>query len=248
MVMIVFEKECKGKKLAGWSQSLQVGANVDELCQFGKKLFQRYCRQTEIILDIKELENILISCEEAVGNIALGLKLADYRFDKYQSLKKEDFPDLEQAVFLVDDPQAYKQVFKDYEMIANGVRYAKDLFNEPEEQFDNECLRLELKRLEYLGLKVSFGPWLQMRWPGAGKDGKEEIIVAKNRRETAVAAGIFKIRALLKCEQKSVGYFNLSGDELEDAPKGKYIGEINSEQDVEAKVLRFWKEIKNDEN
>lgn len=248
MVMIIFEQERKGKKLADWSQPLRDGAGADELCQLGKRLFQRFYRQPEIILDIRELKNISISREEAAGNIALGLKLADYRFDKYQNLKKEDFPDLELAVFLVDDPQGYKQVFKNYEMVANGVRYAKDLFNEPEEQFDSECLRLELKRLEYLGLKVAFGKWLSMQWPGTEDAGKEEVIVARNRRETAVAAGIFKTRALLKCVQKSAGFFNLGQRVLEDAPRGRYIGEINSEQDVEEKVLCFWKEMKNNEN
>lgn len=89
---------------------------------------------------------------EVAYNIALGLELGEYSFDKYFTKKKpEDFSALEKVVLVGN---ANKEGYKNYAGLANSIRYAKDLINEPSNFLTPEVFAKDIKRLEYLGLEV----------------------------------------------------------------------------------------------
>ncbi len=90
--------------------------------------------------------------EKAVCDFSFGLEMASYRFDKYFTKKKDDFyPKLERVVFTgIKDFSDYK----DFASLANCVRYARDLTNEPANQLTPEILASDIRRLEYLGLDI----------------------------------------------------------------------------------------------
>ena len=87
--------------------------------------------------------------------LAFGILLGSYRFDKYKTEKKaEDFPRLEKVVVRVRDEASAKENFKSYLALATAVRYAKDLCNEPASYLTPDVFAADIKRLEYLGLDV----------------------------------------------------------------------------------------------
>lgn len=89
---------------------------------------------------------------EKAARLALELERSAYGFDKYFTKKKDEaFPELETIYF----PQLKKpENWKDTLALANGMRYARDLGNEPPNVLTPEVMALDLKRLEYLDIKV----------------------------------------------------------------------------------------------
>ena len=86
--------------------------------------------------------------------MALGAELGSYRFDKYFTKKKEeDFPQLEE-IYFISHAFDKKPDYKNYAALANAVRYARDLCNEPANYLTPEVFAADIQRLEYLGLKV----------------------------------------------------------------------------------------------
>ena len=105
------------------------------------------------IKDCRELKVLISGFDDsAYFNLAFGLELASYRFDKYFTKKKEDFfPKIERIEFVgVKNFSDYK----DFAAVTNCVRYARDLINEPANNMTPEILSADIKRLEYLGLEV----------------------------------------------------------------------------------------------
>jgi len=101
-------------------------------------------------------------CDEAgnqnfAADFALAMEYAAYRFDKYNTKKKADeFPLLESVVLpLAKTPRNWRRVTA----LANAVRYARDLGNEPSNILTPETFALDIKRLEYLGIKVDLLDW-----------------------------------------------------------------------------------------
>lgn len=92
--------------------------------------------------------------ETEACQMALGAELGSYRFDKYFTKKKEeDFPQLEE-IYFINHAFAKKPDYKNYAALANAVRYARDLCNEPANYLTPEVFAADIQRLEYLGLKV----------------------------------------------------------------------------------------------
>lgn len=86
-------------------------------------------------------------------NLAFGAELGSYRFDKYLTKKSpESFPKLETVTFHA--PESSKEGYAPYAALAAGVRYARDLTNEPANNMTPAIMANDIKRLEYLGLKV----------------------------------------------------------------------------------------------
>ena len=89
-----------------------------------------------------------------IYEFALGIELAGYRFDKYFTKKPQSFyPELEKIVFAGTDLKNMDG-YKPFAGLVNGVRYARDLINEPANALTPEIFAADIKRLEYLGLKV----------------------------------------------------------------------------------------------
>ncbi|MBR1825247.1 MAG: leucyl aminopeptidase [Alphaproteobacteria bacterium] len=89
-----------------------------------------------------------------IYNFALGAELASYRFDKYFTKKPDSFyPKLEKIVFTNSGLKNFDG-YKPLASLANAVRYARDLINEPANELTPEIMAADIKRLEYLGLEV----------------------------------------------------------------------------------------------
>ena len=107
--------------------------------------------------------------EKTAVNLALGVLLGSYSFDKYKTEKKiEDFTKLEQLIFRVKNQEKISEDFKPQLALVNGVRYCKDLCNEPASYLTPEVFAQDIKRLEYLGLDIEVLDIEQMKLRGLG--------------------------------------------------------------------------------
>ncbi len=135
---------------------------------------------------------------EAVADLALGMKLAAYRFDRYQTQKKGD--DAETSgpaaiTILAENAAAARRALKTSDAVFSGVTLARDLVNEPPNiltpiEFANRAAQLEKlgveidildeKALKKLGMRALLGVghgseqesrFVIMKWFGA-KDEK----------------------------------------------------------------------------
>jgi len=103
----------------------------------------------------EEQAYIITPNDEFACNLAYGVVLGSYSFDKYKTEKKEeDFPKLERIVLQAKDSDKAYEAFKSYTAVATAVRYCKDLCNEPANYLTPEVFADDVKRLEYLGLDV----------------------------------------------------------------------------------------------
>lgn len=128
---------------------LGLGKNDDDLNiqGVGEKLFN--------ILFNDENAYIVAENDQIAQNLAYGVLLGSYSFDKYKTEKKDDeYTKLEQISLKVDDVEKNTEEFKSYVAMANGIRYCKDLCNEPANYLTPEVFAYDIKRLEYLGLDV----------------------------------------------------------------------------------------------
>lgn len=122
--------------------------NAVEWQKFGGTVWHKIkrCRNVKVAL--------LGAKAEDIYNFSLGVELASYRFDKYFTQKPQTFyPNLEKIVYT----NSGLKNFDDYKKtagLANAVRYARDLINEPANEMTPEIMAADIKRLEYLGLEV----------------------------------------------------------------------------------------------
>ena len=93
------------------------------------------------------------------GDIVLGMELELYSFDKYFTTKKEeDFCQLEQVFLCPEEGEINKKQMAEAEALANGVRYGRDLCNEPGNVLTPMTMAEDIKRLSYLGIEVEIIP------------------------------------------------------------------------------------------
>ena len=228
MVMLIF-KPCSNIKPDIILQ------NIGDFEAYGRELWNKYADNMEqLIIDTGNL-NLKQICE-----VALGLVVADYQFDKYETKKVEDYSCLESVIFLNNDYVLLQKLFENYAALANAIRFAKDLYNEPEGQYQTEQYFFEIKRLEYLGLefKDCGNNLLRLAWKGSDKS-KEQYIIAKNRKLAAVAAGVIKAVALQRLNINLVVYLQIEGvinDLLVKSPI--YIEDDISDENMAEKELR----------
>ena len=118
-----------------------------DLQKMGEAMANRLFKNTSAIFYVEN--------ESEAYNIALGLELGSYAFDKYfTTKKKEDFSALETVYFAPLSGKLSGKGYNDYKAIANAVRYAKDLVNEPANYLTPEVYATDILRLNYLGLKI----------------------------------------------------------------------------------------------
>jgi len=126
-----------------------------ELQTLGGKLYKhiRDFQKVSICVDLATKNKL--SASAIACNVAFGIELASYRFDKYFTTKKaEDFPKLETVEFVSVSEKISAKDYNNLRSVANAVRYARDLCNEPANYLTPEVFAADIKRLEYLGLKV----------------------------------------------------------------------------------------------
>lgn len=91
----------------------------------------------------------------AAYETAFGIDLASYSFDKYITKRDEkDFPKLEKVYFKSQGQKLNIKDYLPYAATATGVRYTRDLANEPANNMTPAIMADDIKRLEYLGLDV----------------------------------------------------------------------------------------------
>lgn len=200
MVMIMFKSVAEGKSGNG------IPFEKDRENQ-GRKLLRKYARRQEnLTLEAGGLS------EEEVCDLALGAELEDYCFDKYDNKPASSYPRLESITLRVGNPLAMRLAYEPYAALANAVRFARNLFNEPESLYQTEQYFFEIKRLEYLGLYFKdLGEGLVMlEWKGA-EDAEPVVLVATDRKAAAVGAGVMKAAALQKLPGQIRAYLKIEG-------------------------------------
>ena len=216
MVMIVFAAEAKGKSVSlpevadgGWREA-------------GKKLAKKHLAQRTMALNTKGRG---MKTDEVL-QLALGLELGTYLFDKYQPEPVEI-----------------------YAALANAVRYARDIVNEPADKYDDNEVFCEIKRLEYLGLQhtpLRRDMW-SMSWE-KDQQGKPRFYYAEGRFACAVGAGMLKALALQKQSKRVKIFMTLAkknidvNDLLAEEPIYK-IEDKGGDGDVEHCIFRLYDEI-----
>jgi len=89
------------------------------------------------------------------ADVALGLRLRAYGFDKYKTKKKdEDEEPAADIALLVTDPAAMKKPLKARAAVADGVDLARELVNEPPNVLNPEAFAKRAKALTEVGLEV----------------------------------------------------------------------------------------------
>ncbi|MBR2299643.1 MAG: leucyl aminopeptidase [Alphaproteobacteria bacterium] len=114
----------------------------------GGKIYKHIKKETSATIILPdEFENT------AAYEMALGIELGSYSFDKYITKRADkDFPKLETVYFKAKNLSAKEYI--PYAALANGVRYARDLTNEPSNNMTPQIMADEIKRLGYLGLDI----------------------------------------------------------------------------------------------
>lgn len=140
-----------------------------DLCKTGAALAQKLFKDEVAAYYVEPIKNCALSEEQIAHYLAFGAMLGTYRFDKYFTTKKaEDYPNLEQVIFKVKNPAQVNENFKNLAALANGVRYARDLCNEPANYLTPAVFAADIKRLEYLGLEIDVLDAAELKERGFG--------------------------------------------------------------------------------
>jgi leucyl aminopeptidase len=106
---------------------------------------------------------------ELAANLALGIRLRNYRFGKYQTKEKPDKPKPLTAATLVTAKVAdAKRLDQRLAAVADGVHFARDLVNEPPNALYPEEFGARMKDLGKLGVKVEVLDVAAMKKLGMG--------------------------------------------------------------------------------
>lgn len=96
-----------------------------------------------------------VGSAEDAARVALGAKLAAYRFDTYFTKQKPDQkPSLTSVTVVVDDAKAAKAAFAPLEAAAEGTMLARDLVNLPPNDLYPASFAAKLKDLSEFGVEV----------------------------------------------------------------------------------------------
>ncbi len=98
------------------------------------------------------------------ANMAYGMRLRGYRFDKYRTKeKKSEKPSLKTLGLMVEGAAAATKAFAPLEKCAEGVFFTRDLASEPANVMNPSALARQAETLEGLGVKVEILNAAQMR-------------------------------------------------------------------------------------
>ncbi|MBR3675559.1 MAG: leucyl aminopeptidase [Alphaproteobacteria bacterium] len=119
---------------------------------------------------IKKCRNVKIALPGAkpqnIYDFSFGLDLASYAFNKYFTKKPDSFYPALEKISYTNTGLKNMDGYKPTAGLANAVRYARDLINEPANELTPEILAADIKRLEYLGLQVEILEEAEMKDKG----------------------------------------------------------------------------------
>ncbi|WP_316359824.1 leucyl aminopeptidase [Devosia sp.] len=90
----------------------------------------------------------------AIGELAAGLRLRHYRFDKYKSARPDDAPAALTVTLLVADPAAAELAIVDRGATVDGTLLARDLVNEPANVLGPVEFAARAAELAHLGVDI----------------------------------------------------------------------------------------------
>lgn len=101
------------------------------------------------------LKNTLKNHSEIVANLAFGISLQSYRFNKYFNFKKEGKEVLISSLnLLVENVDEAKRKFADLEIVAENVFLVRDLVSEPSNELNPESYAKICQSLKVSGLQI----------------------------------------------------------------------------------------------
>ncbi|MBX6320754.1 MAG: leucyl aminopeptidase [Rhodospirillaceae bacterium] len=125
--------------------------------------------ETAAVVPAQPFEGSKLDPAEIAANIAFGVRLRSYRFDKYRTKEKpEQKPSLERVTVAVDDVAAAKRAYDPLDKLADAVVWTRDLVSEPGNVIYPETLAREARKLEALGVSVEVLGEKEMRKLGMG--------------------------------------------------------------------------------
>jgi leucyl aminopeptidase len=105
-----------------------------------------------------------LAASEVAARLALGARLASYRFDKYRTKEKpEQKPSVTSLTIHVPGAASARKVYAALEPVADGVFLTRDVVSEPPNELYPETLAARAKELGKLGVKVEVLGEAQMR-------------------------------------------------------------------------------------
>ena len=113
-------------------------------------------KQGKIVIDSDGLASKTRLTKGAIqAHVAVGARLASYRFDKYHTkLKDEDKPTLETLTIGTRSAAAARDAFASLDRVAEGVFLTRDLVSEPPNILYPQTLAERCQELTKLGVKV----------------------------------------------------------------------------------------------
>lgn len=112
--------------------------------------------ETEATVLVDAVKGGRLGEAEIAGNIGLGARLRNYRFDRYLTAPKPDRPKPVAVLnFVLSRPADGAGIMKRLGAVANGVALARDLTNEPPNELYPQSFVQRAKSLARLGVKVS---------------------------------------------------------------------------------------------
>ncbi|MET2827573.1 leucyl aminopeptidase [Mesorhizobium shangrilense] len=129
-------------------------------------------RKAADIAIVLDLADVSVGGQEA-ANLAAGILLRSYSFDKYKTRKdngdgKDDTKKPARITIHTNDPAGAKKAFADEVAVIDGVLLARDLVNEPANTLGPVEFAARAKELEALGVKVEILTEKEMKKLGMG--------------------------------------------------------------------------------
>ena len=127
-------------------------------------------KQAKVIIDADDLAaKAKLTKGAQQAHIAVGAKLASYRFDHYHTkLKDDDKPSLEQLNVGTRTAAAARTAYEALDKVADGVFLSRDLVSEPANILYPQTLAERCQKLSDLGVKVEVLGEAQMKQLGMG--------------------------------------------------------------------------------
>lgn len=115
-----------------------------------------------------DLTGLTLDAAEFAALLASGATLRTYSFDRYKSKKPGNGKGLAALTILTGEAAKAKKAFADYEAVAEGVHFARDLVNEPANKLNPVEFASRVKAKGKAGLAVEILTPAQMKKLGMG--------------------------------------------------------------------------------
>jgi len=115
-----------------------------------------------------DLTGLTLDAAEFAALLASGATLRTYSFDRYKSKKPGNGKGLTALTILTGEAAKAKKAFADYEAVAEGVHFARDLVNEPANKLSPVEFAARVKAKSKVGLAVEILTPAQMKRLGMG--------------------------------------------------------------------------------